>query len=614
MVNYVRRPSEDEVRRMGERLRHRGPDDGRVWLEGPCGLAHRRLKIIDLTESGAQPMAGEEGGIRVVFNGEIYNHRDLRRELEGMGHRFAGRSDTEAIVHGFEQWGTGLFARLRGMFAIAVWDPTAERLVLARDRFGKKPLFHACGEGWLAFGSELSSLRGALPGSPKLCAEALRQYAEFGYVFLPLTILEGVNRLPPGSTATFDRDGLRMERYWSLPEIPPARRLEGGATEAAVALEGALRDAVACRLESEVPLGCFLSGGTDSSLVAAFARDCLPTKLRTFTVSFRGTPMDEGPYAAAASRHLGTEHCEIVVEAQSLFDEFEDILGRAGEPLGDDSFVPTYLIARETRKEVTVVLTGDGGDEVFCGYTKYRQFELSRRLRGLLPATRWLAALPLGDGFLKALDAMGQPDDLALARWLSSLWKASEVGKLLAGGDAEPGFRTDAFSGRWLARPVFAPVERFMLTDMETYMEADILMKVDRASMAVALETRSPFLDHIFFEKALQWRCRGDPRRGGKAILREMLKRRLPNWSFERPKQGFGMPIAEWYRGPLRPLLLSRTSPERLRRRGVFNPETVQWAVREHLSGRRNFARRLHAVVAFEVWADRFFGSDGGPA
>ena len=599
---------------MGERLRHRGPDDGRVWIGGLCGLAHRRLKIIDLTESGAQPMADEKGDMRVVFNGEIYNHHNLRRELETAGHRFAGRSDTEVIVHGFEEWRFGLFARLRGMFAIAIWDSIAERLVFARDRFGKKPLFYAHGEGWLAFGSELSALRDALPVPPKFCAEALRQYAEFGYVFSPLTILEGVKRLPSGSRATFDRSGLEMERYWSIPETPPIRRSEGGAAEAAVALEGALRDAVACRLESEVPLGCFLSGGTDSSLVAAFACDCLPTKLRTFTVSFRGTPMDEGGYAAAASRHLGTEHCEIVVEAQSLFDEFEDILARAGEPLGDDSFVPTYLIARETRKEVTVVLTGDGGDEVFSGYTKYKQFELSRRLRGLLPPMRWLDTLPLGDGFLKALDAMRQPDDLALARWLSSLWKTSEVDKLLAEGDAKTGDCTDAFSGRWLARPAFASVERFMLMDMETYMEADILMKVDRASMAVALETRSPFLDHIFFEKAMQWRCRGDPRRGGKAILREMLRRRLPSWSFERPKQGFGMPIAEWYRGPLRPLLLSRTAPDRLRRRGVFNPETVQWAVREHLSGRRNFARRLHAVVAFEVWADRFFGNDSRSA
>jgi asparagine synthase (glutamine-hydrolysing) len=607
-IDFRNPPDEATLRSMERVLTHRGPDEGRIWRAGPCGLVHRRLRIIDLSPAAAQPMTNEDERLWTVFNGEIYNYRPLREELLGLGHRFQSRSDTEVILHGYESWGLDLFRRLRGMFAIAIWDRGVGQVVLARDRLGKKPLFYAAGPERLVFGSELPVFK-CVPDLPlRVCRDALREYAEFGYVQSPGSILKEVQRLRPGHFAVWDRTTWREEPFWELAAKAPASRPERTSARAAEALESVLREAVICRLESDVPLGCFLSGGIDSSLVATLAQQGLSGKLKTYTVGFQNSDMNEAPHARSIATHLGTDHHEILVDQEILLAEFENILALAPEPIGDDSFVPTHLISRETRKHVTVALSGDGGDELFAGYNKYRLYLAAQRWRRWLPLPwRTLARLPLSDRHKKVTEALANARPRQLARWLSSLWKQNELPALLAAADAA-GAKLDFFGQRWEAWRDFPEVERWTLTDMETYLEGGILPKVDRASMAVGLETRSPFLDHLFIEQVLRWPTRADPARGGKTILKKILARHVPEKLFLRPKRGFGLPVEQWFRGALRPLLLQYTSAKRIQQRGLFHPQPIEEAVRLHLSGRRNFARKLYAIVAFEVWADRFFG------
>jgi asparagine synthase (glutamine-hydrolysing) len=607
-VDFETPPARERLQRMEEVLAHRGPDEGHVWSDQHCGLAHRRLRVIDLSPRAAQPMTDEAGRFALVFNGEIYNFRTLRAELEGLGCRFRSVSDTEVLLHGYASWGAGLFSKLRGMFAFALWDSRAQRLVFARDSFGKKPFFFAALGSTLVFGSELTVFK-IFPGvNRSICAASFREYVEFGYVTSPRTIFAGIQQLPPGSYGHWDERGLEVRTYFSLPAEGPSAPRDATVVEAAAALEASLFRAVESRLVSDVPLGCFLSGGIDSSLIAALAGQASAGKLKTFTVGFADSEKTEAGYAAAIARHLGTEHQEIAVSGADLLAEFPEILARASEPLGDDSFLPTYVIARETRREVTVALSGDGGDEVFCGYDKYHQFAKARRMQTWLPRSAWralrmLAGLPGSDRFKKSLEAAATGTAPDLARWLSSLWKHAEIDPLLTDSAAVP-TSADPFSAAWARHPGFSEIERFMLTDMETYLVGDILTKVDRASMAVGLEVRSPLLDLDLFHEALRFRCRANPSLGGKAILRRILARYVPEKLFDRPKSGFGMPIEHWYRGPLRSLLLEYTNPGRIKKRGLLHAAPLQRAVQAHLGGRRNFARKLHAIVAFEIWAD----------
>ncbi len=606
LVDFENPPEESTLRAMESALIHRGPDEGGLFHSAHCGLAHRRLRIIDLSAAAAQPMTNEDGRVRVIFNGEIYNFHDLRAQLERLGHQFRSRSDTETLLHGYESWGLDLVARLRGMFAFALWDEPRRRLLLARDHLGKKPLFYSVAAGRLAFGSELGVFK-AIPRWPlQISTPAFRQYVEWGYVPGSHSILDGVQRLPAGHYAVWDQSGLRTHRYWSLPQKPASRR-RGSTVDAALELEAALRDAVACRLESDVPLGCFLSGGVDSSLIAALAQECSGRRLKTYTVGFDDSARSEAAQARAVAKQLGTDHHELAVNASSVYDQFEEILGRAAEPLGDDSYVPTFLISRETRRHVTVALSGDGGDELFAGYTKYAQFQAARKLQRLPLPWKRLTSPAWHDRVQKSLEAMAVTDPLQLARWLSSLWKRDELAGLLAHpapGETEP----DPFTQSWQHRETWPVIERWMLADMENYLEGDILTKVDRASMAVGLEARSPFLDAEFVARTLQWPGHAELNGGGKAILKAILARRLPAKLFARPKQGFGMPIDQWFRGPLRHLLERYTSPKFIKRRGLLQAGPLAQAVEAHLSGRRNFARKLYALVAFEIWADRFFG------
>jgi asparagine synthase (glutamine-hydrolysing) len=608
-VSWEKVPDAAILREMEKTLAHRGPDEGNIWCNEICGFAHRRLRIIDLSPLAAQPMSNETGDLRVVYNGEIYNFLELRKELEKLGHDFKSHSDTEVLLHGYESWGQDLFQKLRGMFAFAIWDEPRQRLIFGRDRLGKKPFFFSEDASRFVFGSELTIFR-HVPGlALSVSPPAFCEYIEFGYVQSPRTILREIRQLPAGHFGILNREGLSLHSFWALPEIPPPRNDDVDLRTGAENLESPLRDAVACRLISDVPLGCFLSGGIDSSLVAAYAQELVSGRLKTYTVGFENSSMNEASYAAEIARHLGTDHYQIMISPQSVIDEFPDILSRASEPMGDDSFLPTFLISRETRREVTVALSGDGGDELFSGYDKYRQFSAAQRLRRLFPRAARTAALSLigpggGDGLKKRLEALAAPNDESMARWLSTLWKEPELEELI-----EPQVRSrsksDAFSSAWNRRQTFPPMERFMITDMETYLTGDILAKVDRASMAHGLEVRNPLLDQNFVAAALQLACRARP---GKIMLKEMLSRRVPRRLFERPKHGFGVPVNDWYRGPLRHILEHYTSSSRIRNRGLLNAETVQRFVQSHLTGRRNFGRKLHAIVAFEIWADRFFG------
>ena len=598
----------DILRRMERAIEHRGPDEGHIWLDDVCGLAHRRLRVIDLSPVAAQPMCNEDKSLWAVFNGEIYNFKELRKELLALGHIFVSQCDTEVIVHGFESWGRSLFRRLRGMFAIALWEMGARRLTLARDRLGKKPLYFATTKTGLAFGSELPVFK-CVPGlALSLNASAFGEYIEFGYVAAPQTILNEVRALVPGHSAVWDSSGLSIEEFWQLP-CEPRRHSDGPDDPRAAAekLEASIRDAVACRLVSDVPLGCFLSGGVDSSLVAAIAQQSLGEPLRTYTVGFTDSQMDEARHAARIARHLGTEHHELMLAASSIAGEFVDLLARQPEPLGDDSFIPTCVISRETKKHVTVALSGDGGDELFAGYSKYEQFRRGLKWQGPFPPLwQMLGALPWPDRLKKSMEAMGSENPREMARWLSTLWKKSELGALLhAPPDAAN--QTDFFSAAWDRRAKFSTIEQFMLVDVETYLRDDILVKVDRASMAVGLEVRSPLLDQDLIESALDWRCRASLDVEGKEVLKRILDRYVPRAFFDRPKHGFGIPIESWFRGPLRDVLREYTGAPRIEKRGLVNPKTLATYVNAHLDGRRNFARKLYAIVAFEVWADKFF-------
>ena len=597
------------LRSMEGAIAHRGPDEGHIWLEGACGLAHRRLRVIDLSPAAAQPMPNEDRSLWVVFNGEIYNFAELRRELLALGHHFVSQCDTEVIVHGFESWGTKLFARLRGMFAIALWDKNARQLTLARDRLGKKPLFFAATNSGFAFASEMPVFR-VVPGLHlSLSSAAFAEYMEFGYVHSPRTILKEVSQLRPGHFAVCDASGVAMNSFWRLPDNPRTTLHQpDDAATAATALEETLRDAVAARLVSDVPLGCFLSGGVDSSLIAALAQRSLDRPLQTYTVGFSDSDMDEAHHAARVARHLGTEHHEMMIEADSIAREFVEILQRQPEPMGDDSFIPTFAISRETKRHVTVALSGDGGDELFAGYSKYEQFARGLKWRGPFPGMwRAMASLPWPDRLKKSMEAMGSESPAEMARWLSTLWKQPELHTILR-GDARAECSDDFFAAAWNRRPDCASIERFMLLDMETYLADDILAKVDRASMAVGLEVRSPFLDQCLVDAAMEWSCRASLAVEGKEVLKRILDRYVPRAFFDRPKHGFGIPIESWFRGSLRDVLREYTDAARIEKRGLLNPKTLTSYVNAHLDGRRNFARKLYAVVAFEVWADNFFG------
>lgn len=618
---------------MAQALAHRGPDGSGVWTDAEAGiaLAHRRLAIVDLSPAGHQPMASADGGLVVTYNGEIYNAPELRAELEAAGiGPFRGHSDTEVIVEGCRLWGVEATARrLIGMFAFAAWDRRARRLWLVRDRLGIKPLYHGRFGGLTVFGSELKALCAHPDVAPEIDPASTAAFMRYGTVPAPHSIYRDIWKLPPGHILEIDTaDGApaASRPFWSLADVAAdgrARRLDTlSDTEATDRLETLLADAVRRRMVADVPLGAFLSGGVDSSVVTALMQATSERPVRTFTIGFAEDGYDEARHARRVAEHLGTEHTEMTVSPTEARDVIPRLPRIYDEPFADASQIPTMLLSAVTRRHVTVALSGDGGDELFAGYTRHavaprlwdRLAPIPQPLRaaagGMLravPPQAWdalfnrlpdrLRPFAAGDRLHKLAGLFPLPDRDAVYRALVSQWP-DPVG--LCRGQAEAASPLDDPAG---AGAPDDPLERMQFLDTLTYLPDDVLTKVDRASMAVGLEARVPILDHRVVEFAWRLPERFKLRDGrGKWLLREVLHRHVPREMMERPKQGFAVPLDSWLRGPLRDWAEDLLDPHRLREEGILDADTVRAAWAGHLSGRRNHQYRLWAVLMFEAW------------
>jgi asparagine synthase (glutamine-hydrolysing) len=631
-------PLIETVEAMSGTMRHRGPDASGVWVDESAGLAlgHRRLSVLDLSPSGSQPMASVTGRYVLSYNGEIYNYLEVRRELEQAGHgSWRGHSDTEVLLAGFEKWGiAATLQRLNGMFALATWDRDQRVLTLARDRLGEKPLYY----GWLktsfVFGSELSALQAHPDWRQSVDRSALAMYLRFNCVPAPFTIFEGIRKLPPATFAQVSRTDaigqVRVTAYWSASDAFQ-RGLDdpypGTVQDAEEDLDALLRDAVRGRMQADVPLGAFLSGGVDSTVVVAMMQAQSSRPVRTFSIGSPVKAYDEAPFAKAVAQHLGTTHTEQYVEAADALGVVP-LLGRMyDEPFSDSSQIPTYLVSRLARQHVTVSLSGDGGDELFGGYNRYlwtaelwkktkwmprrARVVIAAFLRGVPPMT-WQAVLervPFGPRALRSgtigdkihklagiVDAEGPIDMYArlVSHWRdpnSIVLGAKEYRSILDSKDRWPKAATDS--------------QQMMSLDLLTYLPDDILVKLDRASMAVSLEGRVPFLDHRVVEFAarlpLHMLIRGEE---GKYLLRRVLQRYVPRRLTDRPKAGFGVPIDHWLRGPLREWAEALLSTSRLEREGYFDAKPIRERWDQHIAGHANWSYQIWDILMFQAWVD----------
>ncbi len=620
------------LRRMNKTIAHRGPDGDGIWTDTVAGIAlgHRRLAIVDLSPTGVQPMHSADGRWVVTYNGEIFNFGDLRTELARAGVQFRGTSDTEVMLEGFARWGVReTLMRLVGMFAIALWDRKERTLWLVRDRLGVKPLYYACDGTRLVFGSELKALRAAPGFAPSIDRDALVAYFRHANVPGAATIYRESRKLLPGTLLVW-REGSEpsTEIYWSARTAAERGRAHWNAPVdrdgAVETLDALLRDAVARRMVADVPLGAFLSGGIDSSTVVALMQAQSSRPVRTFTIGYDRTDYDEARHAAAVAAHLGTDHTELRVDPSLARDVIPLLPEMYDEPFADASQIPTYLVARMTRAHVTVALSGDGGDEVFAGYNRHVWASRLERLVRLPHGLRRFAACALRTAPAGILEALLLPIPAA-RRPVRPAEKAAKLAALLEADDAQALYRElvsqwpdpaglvpGAHEGLGPADdpgiaesiPEFGP--RMQLLDTLGYLPDDVLTKVDRATMAVALEARNPFLDHRVVEHAWTLPPEFKVRDGaGKWILREVLSRYVPRSLFERPKMGFAVPVGEWLRGPLREWAEDLLAPAAIAADGILDPAPVARAWRAHLDG-ADRTYRLWTVLMFRAWQKRW--------
>ena len=620
---------------MTSAISHRGPDDTGTWSEAESGIAlgHRRLSIIDLSCEGHQPMTSFDGRYTTVFNGEIYNYREIRAELAAAGFSFRGTSDTEVMLSAAVRWGVEeTLRRMSGMFALAIWDKARSRLFLARDRIGEKPLYYGWTGGVFLFGSELKALRAHPRWRGTIDRNALTLMLRYGYVPAPYSIYEGIRKLLPGTMMIFDKDhreGIETP-YWSARDFvkEPSDPVRLSDFEAISALDSRLRTVISQQMISDVPLGAFLSGGIDSSAIVGIMQSVSDRPVRTFTIGFEESGYNEAVYAKEVARHIGTDHTELYVTPRETLDVIPNLPAMYDEPFSDSSQVPTYLVAHMARQHVTVSLSGDGGDELFGGYPRYpiamKIWNAVRWLpypmRGALgrlmesPSTQsWDAlidkmrfVLPRGVRSDATGDRVHKLGNYLRARstdemyvGLVSLWHSPE--DLVIGGREVPVPLTSDTSGRgsWNL------LTRLMYLDLISYLPDDILVKVDRATMAVSLESRAPFLDRRIVEFALGLPLEMKMRNGeSKWILRRVLEKYVPARLFERPKMGFGVPIDKWLCGPLKQWAGDLLSPERLQRDGYLRPQAITRKWNEHQSGNRRWHHQLWAVLMFQAWLD----------
>jgi asparagine synthase (glutamine-hydrolysing) len=601
------------IHRMCESIVHRGPDDEGIRVKDGAGLGMRRLSIIDLP-GGHQPLFNEDRSVWIVFNGEIYNFRELRAELERNGHRFSTNSDTEVIVHLYEDMGSDCVLKLRGMFAFAIYDERRRRLLLARDRLGIKPLHYAFSDGRLLFGSEIKAILAAEPELASVDQRALWQYMYFGYIPDPATAFHSIHKLLPGHLLEFEGSEIRVRKYWDLPEYGtnPPRSEE----ECLEEMEYRLAEAVRIRLIADVPLGALLSGGVDSSTVVALMARASSGPVKTFSIGFKHTEFNEAPYARMVAERFGTEHQELIL-VPDVVQTVETLTRSLEEPFGDSSMLPTYYISCLARRYVTVALSGDGGDEAFAGYERYR-IHLQERSFDWIPqwAGRWYReqlhprlpysvparnlaysiSLPWQERYMEGVSLQSFDREMSL---LSDDFRAAAL------GSADP-FST--FRGYLDRAPAHDPVSQLLYLDTKTYLAGDILTKVDRMSMATSLEVRVPILDHLFLEWVTglppEWKMRGNNQ---KYIFRKLAERvGVPREALYRQKQGFALPLVHWIRNELKDLVLTTLLEPRTLQRGYFNANGVRRLLDEHFQGRRDHSARIWRFLMFELWHRNF--------
>ncbi len=595
-------PSRELLERMGQAIVHRGPDDGRVETFGRAGFSFRRLSIIDVA-GGAQPISNETGRIHVMCNGEIYNYLDLRRELESLGHRFKTHSDVETVVHGYEQWGDDVARHLHGMFAFAIWDEDAQRLLLGRDRLGKKPLIYAESQGRIAFGSEFSAVLADRRVSRDVDRRAIHDYLTYQYVPAPGSGFKAIRKLPPAHVLVFEGGGAKVSRYWQ-PSCAP--RLDLTLDDAVAETERRLTEAVKKRLMSEVPLGAFLSGGVDSSLIVALMSGF--TKVKTFSIGFEESAFNELPHARAVAERYETDHREFVVKSNAA-EVLPKLVRHYGEPYADSSALPSYYLAKMTRQHVTVALNGDGGDEFFAGYDRYRAlsyFKRARWLGPLGPAVRSLSGWRvLPTRARRALAGAGRDPREGYAR-LMSYFSPEQKRDLYTGAMREEVGANDSYEWMYaFMKECGEPtgIRLLQYCDAMTYLPGDILTKVDIACMANSLEGRSPLLDHELVEWALRLpESINTNASGGKQVLKALARRHLPASVIDRPKRGFGVPLDDWFKGELQPMTRDVLLSPRARERELFRPAEVEHLISDHVSGREVHGHRLWALLCLELW------------
>jgi asparagine synthase (glutamine-hydrolysing) len=605
-------------------LNKRGPDDMGYFCSGPVGLGHRRLSIIDL-KMGHQPLSNEDGSIWIVYNGELYNYREIRINLEKAGHRFATASDTEVIVHAYEEYGADCLKAMNGMFAFAIWDSNRRRLLLARDRMGIKPLYYAKLPHCLLFGSEVKALLAHPQFERRLDVTALNLYLSLEYVPTPHSIFAGVHKLPPGHFLLVEGNETRLERYWDLhldKSEPVAARTVAECSAEVLQL---LHDAVKMELIADVPVGVLLSGGIDSSAVAAMMTRASTRPVPSFCVAFDDPSFDESSHARLVARHLGTEHHEFPLSADTALATLPEIVAGLDEPLGDSSIIPTYCLSRFTKEHVKVALGGDGGDELFGGYSTLQAHRLANYYQRLAPGwlrnlvEPWvLEKLPVSFDNLsfdfkmrRFLRDYSLPPVVRHHRWLGS-FTPEEKAWLLSplAGEARQEV-VDLVTGHAHRAHTQDPMNQVLYCDLKLYLEGDILVKVDRASMANSLEVRVPLLNRLLVEYAAHlphsFKLRGLTT---KFLLRHALKGILPDSILKRGKKGFNAPVAKWFAGPLKPLLEDLLSPQRLKRQGLFQPDYVTNLIKEHQARYRDNRKLLWTLLAFQMWHQHWIGQD----
>ena len=603
-----------DLHRMCQTMVHRGPDDQGVYTRGPVGLGIRRLSVIDVA-GGHQPIHNEDESVWVVCNGEIYNFQELRRELESRGHRFYTHSDTEVIVHLYEEMGADCVKKLRGMFALALYDQNRHSLLLARDRLGKKPLHYGSSRGRLLFASEINAIFAAAPELSEVNPEGILQYFYFGYVPDPLTAFQQIHKLPAGHLLEYADGHCAIRQYWDVPAYGTRARMSE--EDCLQELERKLAKAVRMRLISDVPLGALLSGGVDSSIIVALMARASHGPVKTFSIGFRADEFDESAHARRVAQHFGTEHRELLVEP-NIEETLQFLSGMLEEPFGDSSMLPTYYVCRMARQQVTVALSGDGGDELFAGYDRYqvamnhRHFDYvpgwmgsiyRQSLHQRVPSAMygrnraWNASLPARERYL---------DDISFLPALHRERNFFTEDFLQAAGKLPDPLAQ--FRRHYDEAPASDSLSKLLYLDTKTYLAGDILTKVDRMSMASSLEVRAPMLDHELVEWVaglpVEWKSQNGRR---KYLLKKLAERLgIPPTALHRPKQGFALPLAQWMKSELKEPFLSVLLEPQTLQRGYFRPDAVRDLVSEHLRGRRDRSGVLWQMLVLEVWHRNF--------